>query len=215
MASLKKINTHQDFHLKSRFEGIPTQIGIEQAYEYYLNQSYRLHINTPCWFYSFLKFETSEREKIIEIYIDKQGYSIYVSNYYEMKFKRNRFLINSFNFNKNSLFQGGALSASSRAEPGGKSQSYLTKTEKRTQLKGKQAFAQKAKRKDFLTHNSLSEPSVSLPSENLFWNIKFNEITSFHFKSICIAQIMRSTFGRIEFYLHTLHFFGTRPQSLH
>ena len=43
--------------------------------------------------------------------------------------------------------------------------------------------------------------------QNLFYTIEFKEITSFYFKAICIAQIMRSTFGRIEFYLHTLRFF--------
>lgn len=73
--------------------GVFPQMGIEEAYQYYVNQSYRLHINTPCWFYSFLKFEISEREKPIEIFIDRQGYSIYLSNYYEMKFKRKRFLM--------------------------------------------------------------------------------------------------------------------------
>ena len=84
-----------------QFSGV--QRGVEEAYQYYLKQSYQLHINTPCWFYSFLRglgqrsepggFEISDREKAIEIFIDKQGYSTYLSNYYEMKFKRNRFLI--------------------------------------------------------------------------------------------------------------------------
>lgn len=73
--------------------GILFQMGIEEAYQYYLKQSYRFHINTPCWFYSSLKFEISSREKTIEIFLDKQGYSTYLSNYYEMQFTRNRFLM--------------------------------------------------------------------------------------------------------------------------
>ena len=31
-------------------------MGVEEAYQYYLNQNYQLHINTPCWFYLFKTF---------------------------------------------------------------------------------------------------------------------------------------------------------------
>lgn len=77
------------------------EFSIEEAYQFYLNTTYRFHVNTPIWFRSFIKFETSEKEKTIEISIDKQGYCIYISRYYEMKLKRNRLLMN-LNLERNS-----------------------------------------------------------------------------------------------------------------
>ena len=65
---------------------------LEEAYQYYLNTAYRFHINTPVWFRFCMVFETSEREKPIEITIDKHGNSIYTAKYYEKQLKRNRIL---------------------------------------------------------------------------------------------------------------------------
>ena len=65
---------------------------IQQAYQYYLNTAYRFHVNTPVWFRCDMVFETSEREKPIEITLDKSGNSIYIARYYEKQLKRNRVL---------------------------------------------------------------------------------------------------------------------------
>ena len=125
---------------------------IEEAYQYYLNTAYRFHINTPVWFRFWNTFETSEREKPIELFIDKQGYSIYISKYYEIKLKRNR-LVRVLPVE---LIQNKTL--------------------------GRRGEKRSLKR---LPKNKFAKGNFSL-------------------NPICTVQIIRSTFGRVEFYLHTL-----------
>nr|UIB38778.1 RNA polymerase beta' subunit [Trentepohlia sp. YN1242] len=174
--------------------GILTQFGIEEAYQYYLNQNYRVHVNTPCWFSSKLKFELPEREKAIEIFIDKQGYSTYLSHYYEKKLKRNRFFITCKTENDSFILTPLRKS---------KNFSFVSDPKKNKINQSLKTYFDQNKEK--ITENPKQNNRKSIA--NFFYTVEFKEIEQFYFKKICMEQMIRSTFGRIEFYLHTLGFF--------
>ena len=221
------INTPCWFYLFSNVQKNPpgSRFSIGDSYEKKINQSFLKKLNkdkaknknfSRSSHQSFLssdvppfvpKFEVPNREKTIEIFIDKQGYSTYLSTYYEMKFKRNRFLIMNEKLYPIEIKKVGQFTV---------------------------FFGASSTRKENLQlpFSSLSFSSVQndhlvdkvMIRSNIFENFQFKEITNigpsapstvsnlkdccprFYLKKICIAQIMRSTFGRIEFYLHTLNF---------
>nr|YP_009667521.1 rna polymerase beta'-subunit [Trentepohlia odorata]QCW57824.1 rna polymerase beta'-subunit [Trentepohlia odorata] len=250
---------------------------IEEAYKYYsLNVMNNAYLNSPVWFYSFSLFETSEREKQIEFLMDKKGYHISISKYYEIHYKKNRFQIinlknnrlNSFsslkknqtNFHfvlseiakgyffipweKRFLFQYLVIQnhpdsyvnlyEMSSQKKTGRLKNYFSKTFINTIFNFPQKKTSKVvfNRQNFLfsISNKVSlvrkKKQVFGPAAlfNQFFNIllsmttlKFssllvsiqneksvtNNLCIYSFKPISTNQILRSTFGRIEFYLNT------------
>ena len=89
-------STTQDSLIALRHNGLHKMnhyfFSLEEAYQYYLNTAYHFHINTAVWFRFSMVFETSERERPIEITIDKHGNTSYTTKYYEKQLKRNRIL---------------------------------------------------------------------------------------------------------------------------
>ena len=161
---------------------------LAEAYQYYLNTAYRFHINTPVWFRFCMVFETSEREKSIEITMDKHGNGIYTTKYYEKQLKRNRILGKDafcFSTNLNSpITQHISKWKSMKPEDSSRvSRPVFSRNEKR----------KSAKR---WGETPIFESSIVKTSQNIF---------NRNLSPILLNQIIRSTFGRIEFYYEAFH----------
>ena len=153
---------------------------LEEAYQYYLNTAYRFHVNTSVWFRFGIVFETSEREKPIEITINKNGNSIYTAKYYEKQLKRNRILgKNAFYFNSHL----DSLTTQHRSK------------RKSIKLQEFESYVQKLVVNAKFDSSNIDNIMV-LASQTIF---------NRNLSPILLNQIIRSTFGRIEFYYEAFH----------
>ena len=199
------LNSESSFnsHLLIFKEKLPIFNNIEEAYKYYLNAISRFHINTPVWFNSISLFETSEREKPIEFFIDQQGYTIFISKYYEIHLKKNRF---QGQFLKNHIDDVKSFPVRWDLK---KSNGHYRKNRSHTLIETnpvvlEKPFLKKRKENSLLnTHNKVMLYNLKKNYQEKQWG----ETQIFYLEPISTKQIIRSTFGRIEFYLNTSSYF--------